>query len=966
MSSLLSAGAHHRQTADRPLTFVSRYHPLTEDADILESYRSATERLCSDLLLSGRILIGQSSDAEGINGTLAGRKADLDAYVNCMLGVATDEVADDPARRRAVESFRDASGDFFRRVGVEPLVFADAADFKWSSAGDVGDGEGLFPDLNVKIVKEIISTGGVFSSIKTQDTSVGYLSPKEWHQEMMSLLNKKNHEGGSSDKEDEVETILIDVRNHKECQVGAFLPGISIDPNTKTFASFPQWVQENSKAELDNKRILTYCTGGIRCEKASAYIRKLVPNNKGVFHLKGGIHKYIEEFNGSTDECLFKGRNFVFDRRGGMDASDCVSDVGASIKDGDVIGQCQYCSKPYDVFHHDVNCTVCREPVLACSSCRQLLVDKHRDLRSERSHAEHEGTKPEYHCGDHFHLKDCYYTDLSGFAKEELEAQTVRLEEHTNSLEALGKKGKQKRRTLRKQLEKITAQLNGETNPLVNSGCRHCGRMDCSGRCWGFHGLGRSAQLKELKVKPSSEAVVAKKQRVRASKNQRPSKKLKSRNDAAEIEILQLCQPPAKYRNEKTGLRCPPPVVRVLRSKVKGRWVGKSLQWLLTNELSLEEDSLEEQRKAGLIKIDDKSVHDLSVALQNMQTVNRILFFQEPPVAVPEKIAVTRHYIGHALDSDDGCLFCIDKPPSVPVHPAGPYLANTLLRMVEAQEGLAPKSITPLHRIDRCTSGCLLGTNSAAVARVVQGLLASKKEGAIKKLYLAVVRGRFPSDHAKITLPSEQESSCTISGRDNDDNVIQVDAPIATHLKHGESKQCNSMMRRVIRNDGKPSRSLFKMLSYDSTNDRSLISCCPVTGRGHQLRVHLQLIGFPIHNDVEYGGVVSDEVRKKQISESIEAMLSASSSAETCRKLESINDDESSAAIRLGASTKGAEGIRASFSSSHLLGGGHMIDLHAFKYRMETDTAVEVGTDLPPWAVEFGIAETETKLTWLN
>lgn len=138
-----------------------------------------------------------------------------------MLGDATDELADDPARRRAVESFRNTSGDFFRMIGVEELVFANASDFKWSSAGDdIGDGESLFPDLNVKIVKEIISTGGVFTSIKTQDTSVGYLSPTEWHQEMKSLL-KKNHEGGSSDG---VETILIDVRNHKECQVGAFLP----------------------------------------------------------------------------------------------------------------------------------------------------------------------------------------------------------------------------------------------------------------------------------------------------------------------------------------------------------------------------------------------------------------------------------------------------------------------------------------------------------------------------------------------------------------------------------------------------------------------------------------------------------------------------------------------------------------------------------------------------------------------
>ena len=74
--------------------------------------------------------------------------------------------------------------------------------------------------------------------------------------------------------------------------------------------------------------------------------------------------------------------------------------------------------------------------------------------------------------------------------------------------------------------------------------------------------------------------------------------------------------------------------------------------------------------------------------------------------------------------------------------------------------------------------------------------------------------------------------------------------------------------------------------------------------------------------------------------------------------------EESQAAIRLGASAKGAKGIHSSFSSSHLLGGGHIIDLHAFKYRIDTETEVGVGTELPPWAVELGIDETQ--LTWLN
>ena len=73
-------------------------------------------------------------------------------------------------------------------------------------------------------------------------------------------------------------------------------------------------------ASLSNKRILLYCTGGIRCEKASAYVRQMVPQNKGIFHLKGGIHKYLEEFGGSEEGSQFVGKNFVFDRRGALNA----------------------------------------------------------------------------------------------------------------------------------------------------------------------------------------------------------------------------------------------------------------------------------------------------------------------------------------------------------------------------------------------------------------------------------------------------------------------------------------------------------------------------------------------------------------------------------------------------------------------------------------------------------------------
>jgi len=96
-------------------------------------------------------------------------------------------------------------------------------------------------------------------------------------------------------------TQLIDCRNSKEVAIGTFRS--ATNPKTRTFAEFGTWV-DNNKADLIKKdKILMYCTGGIRCEKASAYVREVT--NKPVFHLRGGIHKYLEEFD-STNEGLFE------------------------------------------------------------------------------------------------------------------------------------------------------------------------------------------------------------------------------------------------------------------------------------------------------------------------------------------------------------------------------------------------------------------------------------------------------------------------------------------------------------------------------------------------------------------------------------------------------------------------------------------------------------------------------------
>jgi UPF0176 protein len=103
-------------------------------------------------------------------------------------------------------------------------------------------------------------------------------------------------------------TVVIDTRNGYEIGVGTFEG--AIDPNTESFRDFPTWVEQN-RAQLEGKRVAMFCTGGIRCEKASSYM--LSEGFPDVMHLKGGILKYLE--TQPEESSLWQGDCFVFDQR---------------------------------------------------------------------------------------------------------------------------------------------------------------------------------------------------------------------------------------------------------------------------------------------------------------------------------------------------------------------------------------------------------------------------------------------------------------------------------------------------------------------------------------------------------------------------------------------------------------------------------------------------------------------------
>ena len=146
-----------------------------------------------------------------------------------------------------------------------------------------------FKRLKVKLKKEIVTLG--VSNIDPIFSSGTYVKPADWNE----LIN-------------DPDVVLIDTRNNYEFEIGSFKG--SINPNTETFREFPAYTINNLEKYRD-KKIAMFCTGGIRCEKSTAYLKSKGFEN--VFHLQGGILKYLEEIK--EDESLWEGECFVFDDR---------------------------------------------------------------------------------------------------------------------------------------------------------------------------------------------------------------------------------------------------------------------------------------------------------------------------------------------------------------------------------------------------------------------------------------------------------------------------------------------------------------------------------------------------------------------------------------------------------------------------------------------------------------------------
>ncbi len=177
-------------------------------------------------------------------------------------------------------------------------------------------------------------------------------------------------------------TVCVDMRNHYESEIGHFEGAVT--PDVDTFRDSLPIIEKDLAAHKEDKNLLMYCTGGIRCEKASAYFKH--KGFKNVFQLEGGIIEYARQVKDQGLENKFKGKNFVFDER----RAERISE--------DIIAQCHQCGSPSDTHVNCANeachllfiqCEACQEKTQSCCSedCQMIV-----NLPSEEQKALRRGT----------------------------------------------------------------------------------------------------------------------------------------------------------------------------------------------------------------------------------------------------------------------------------------------------------------------------------------------------------------------------------------------------------------------------------------------------------------------------------------------------------------------------------------------------------------------------------------------
>lgn len=275
----------------------------------LSDYRQLQQPLfefCEARQVKGTLLLAE----EGINGTIAGGKDGVEAVL-----------------------------DYLR---TDPRLATLEHKESWAEKMP-------FYRMKVKLKREIVTMG--VPNVHARTMAGTYVKPAEWN----ALI-------------DDPDVVVVDVRNDYEVSIGSF--NLAVNPHTASFSEFPQWVAEQSAPGgvlAEGRRVAMFCTGGIRCEKSTAYLRS--QGFDDVYHLEGGILKYLETV--PAEESRWKGECFVFDER-------------VSVRHGLAPGSyelCRACRLPLDA---QDKASEYYEEGVSCPHCHDTHSDEQKQRFRER------------------------------------------------------------------------------------------------------------------------------------------------------------------------------------------------------------------------------------------------------------------------------------------------------------------------------------------------------------------------------------------------------------------------------------------------------------------------------------------------------------------------------------------------------------------------------------------------------
>ncbi|MCL1631781.1 rhodanese-related sulfurtransferase [Sporolactobacillus sp. CPB3-1] len=259
-----------------------------------ETFAAEHLRFCKSIGLRGRILVGH----EGLNGTVSGPAEKTQIYM--------DTLHEDPRFKDMPFKVDEADGHVFKKMHVRPR-------------------------------KEIVALK-LDRDIDPHELTGKHLKPIDFYHEMQNE-----------------DVLLIDARNDYETQIGHFRNAVL--PDIRNFRDLPEWIDEHL-SQYKDKKVLTYCTGGIRCEKFSGYL--LRAGFKDVSQLEGGIIEYGKD--STVRGKLYDGKCYVFDQR--------VSVPVNRTEEAIVVGHCHHCGKSCDRI---VNCAnpECNKQYICCEECEK-------------------------------------------------------------------------------------------------------------------------------------------------------------------------------------------------------------------------------------------------------------------------------------------------------------------------------------------------------------------------------------------------------------------------------------------------------------------------------------------------------------------------------------------------------------------------------------------------------------------